>query len=158
MSQKKDASHDFDFLHGRWRIENRRLVKRLAGCTEWETFEATGECKPLPGGLGNYDDFTPVDWLPGFVGMSLRIFSHKTQKWSIYWADTRNQELCDLVVGGFEGGVGIFDARQIFEGKPIIMRYRWSDVDTPSPRWEQLFSEDDGKTWESNWTMQFTRI
>jgi hypothetical protein len=30
-------------------------------------------------------------------------------------------------------------------------------VDTPTPRWEQAFSEDGGETWETNWVMDFAR-
>ena len=44
-----------------------------------------------------------------------------------------------------------------FEGKAIFSRFIWS-VDSPdSCRWEQAFSADGGKTWETNWTMKFTR-
>ena len=28
---------------------------------------------------------------------------------------------------------------------------------TPTPRWEQAFSDDGGVTWEANWIMEFTR-
>ena len=28
---------------------------------------------------------------------------------------------------------------------------------TPTPRWEQAFSADGGKTWETNWVMEMTR-
>ena len=31
-------------------------------------------------------------------------------------------------------------------------------VNTPSPRWEQAFSLDEGNSWETNWTMDFTRM
>ena len=34
---------------------------------------------------------------------------------------------------------------------------RWSGVTTPTPRWEQAFSEDAGTTWETNWVMDFKR-
>jgi hypothetical protein len=37
------------------------------------------------------------------------------------------------------------------------VQFVWSRVTTPTPRWEQAFSDDDGKTWETNWTMDFTR-
>jgi hypothetical protein len=31
-------------------------------------------------------------------------------------------------------------------------------VTTPSPRWEQAFSDDGGETWETNWINDFTRV
>ena len=36
------------------------------------------------------------------------------------------------------------------------MRFVWSGVTTPAPRWEQAFSDDGGRTWETNWVMDFT--
>ena len=42
-----NAAHDFDFLMGSWQVRNTRLVRRLAGCTDWETFDATGPARPL---------------------------------------------------------------------------------------------------------------
>ena len=44
---ERDGAHDFDFQTGHWRIRNERLKKRLQGCTEWETFEATQEASWL---------------------------------------------------------------------------------------------------------------
>lgn len=163
-AQEHDASRDFDFFFGKWRIHNRRLVKRLQGCDEWETFEALSEAKPLPGGIGNMDHFVPIGWRPGFVGMSLRIFSPETKKWSIYWLDNLTGGLArdtgilqPPVVGGFSNGVGIFEASDEFQGQPIIVRYTWSELTAKSARWEQSFSPDNGKTWETNWIMLCTR-
>jgi hypothetical protein len=91
--------------------------------------------------------------------MSLRFFDPKTRRWSIYWADSRRSGLLDPpVIGGFEGGVGIFEGDDTFEGTPIRVRFTWSRTDTPSPRWEQAFSADGGKTWETNWIADFTRV
>lgn len=45
----------------------------------------------------------------------------------------------------------------IFEGRPIKVRFLWTGMATGSPRWEQAFSEDGGRTWEVNWVMDFTR-
>lgn len=159
-----DAAHAFDFLMGLWHIRNTRLVRRLAGCTDWETFEATGTAHPLPGGIGNYDDFTPLEWNPGFVGMSLRVFSHAAQRWSIYWLDNTTGGLDATtgvlrppVVGGFREGVGVFEGDDLCDGRPVRVRFEWSQMHTGAPRWQQAFSADDGATWEVNWVMQFTR-
>jgi len=152
----RDGSHDFDFQTGHWRIRNERLKKRLQGCTEWETFEATQEARLLPGGLGNIDDFVTDHW-PGFVGMSLRLYNRRTRRWSIYWASNQIDGLEPPVVGAFENGVGVFEGRQELDGRPILVRFTWSNITRNGARWEQEFSPDDGKTWEKNWIMTMTR-
>ena len=153
----RDGSHDFDFQTGCWRIRNERLKTRLQGCTEWETFEASQEARLLPGGLGNIDDFVTDHW-PGFVGMSLRLYNRRTGRWSIYWASNQIEGLEPPVVGSFENGVGVFEGRQELEGRPILVRFTWSDITRNGARWEQAFSPDDGKTWEKNWVMTMTRV
>jgi hypothetical protein len=158
-----NPARDFDFWFGPWQIKNTRLLKRLQGCTDWENFYASGSARPLPGGIGNYDDFIPKDWNPSFVGMSLRVFSPVTKLWSIYWLENQTGGLDEAgllkppVVGGFKDGVGVFEGEDVFEGKPIRVRFVWSDISTNTARWEQFFSPDNGATWESNWVMECTR-
>ena len=159
------GSHDFDFWIGRWKIRNKRLVKRLAGCQDWETFDAIGHARALPAGIGNYDDFVAVEWRPGFVGMSLRLFSHQTKRWSIYWLDNvtagldgSTGHLLPPVVGGFKDGTGVFIGPDTFEGKPITVKFVWSDISATSARWHQAFSADAGRSWEINWIMEHSRL
>lgn len=147
---------DFDFLYGFWHVRNRRLQKRLAGCNEWEEFDATSDCHPILGGAGNQDEFLSPH-RPGFVGMSLRLLDPVTQQWSIYWVDNQSVELQPPVHGSFVDGIGIFEGEDTFAGKPIRVRFTWSGTHSATPRWEQAFSVDGGKTWETNWTMEFRR-
>lgn len=150
------GSRGFDFLFGSWNVSNRRLLKRLENCNEWEEFEATSVCHPILGGVGNQDEFISPH-RPGFIGMSLRLFNPQTQKWSIYWMDNQSGALQPPVEGSFFGGEGLFEGEDEFNGKPILVRFLWSRTNTPTPRWEQAFSSDRGLTWESNWTMDFSR-
>jgi hypothetical protein len=34
----------------------------------------------------------------------------------------------------------------------------WQSTGEKSARWEQAFSEDAGKTWETNWVMSFDKV
>ncbi len=114
--------------------------------------------RPLLDGLGNEDEFR-TDHDGGFIGMSFRFYDPQKDQWAIYWADTRRPGLLDApVFGSFSGDVGIFEGDDTFEGRPIRMRFIWSGITTPTPRWEQAFSEDDGETWETNWIMDFTPL
>ncbi|MFP2931791.1 hypothetical protein ACLESO_42770 [Pyxidicoccus sp. 3LG] len=161
MASETDGRGDFDFLFGRWTVRNQRLLRRLQGCTEWMEFEATQEAGPVLGGIGNVDHyFVARHWADGrpFHGMTVRLFDPAAQQWSIYWADSRGGQLQPPVVGRFENGHGVFFGDDTFDGKPIRVRFDWRVTGTMTASWEQAFSPDGGKTWETNWRMLFTRL
>lgn len=149
------APGDFDFLVGSWKIHNRKLKNRLAGCREWEEFEATGECRKILAGFGNIDSFCTDAGSAPFEGMTLRLFNPLTRLWSIYWADSRAVTLDVPQIGSFKNHTGDFYARDVFAGKNIIVRFKWEAGNPDAPVWSQAFSPDNGVTWEWNWQMNF---
>ena len=157
VQERTGTARDFDFLMGGWKVHNRRLRDPLVGSDEWDEFKATSAARPLPGGLGNEDVYC-TDFRGGFIGMSFRFFDPHRKRWFIYWADTRRPgELDPPVLGSFSGDTGVFEGEDIFNGRPILVRFTWTGVTTPTPRWEQAFSDDGGQTWETNWVMDFTQ-
>ena len=137
----------------------------MQGGDDSETFDAVANVRPILGGKGNIDDFVADTWRPGFIGMTMRLIDPATAKWSLYWIDNRAVVLQAPVVGAFENGVGafengvgVFEGREEFDGKPIRVRYVWSGITRDTARWEQAFSWDDGKTWETNWNMDMRRV
>ena len=151
------AVNDFDFLLGSWRVHHRRLKERLAGNHDWIEFEGTCVMQKILGGAGNLDE-NVLDF-PGdaYRAVTLRTYDAAKRQWSIWWVDGRNPGHLDPpLVGGFKDGVGTFHAEHTFRGKPIWVRFLWTNR-TNQPRWEQAFSEDKGNTWETNWTMEFVK-
>jgi hypothetical protein len=155
-TQADDGRHDFDFYHGRWRVRNVRLRERLAGSDDWEIFDAAQECRPILDGLGNIDDFV-TDWDDGFRGMTLRLFDLQAKRWSLYCAGNRSGVLEPPVVGRFENGVGLFEGDDIHRGRPVRVRFTWSEISADSAHWQQAFSADGGRSWETNWHMYMSR-
>jgi hypothetical protein len=151
------GARDFDFLIGRWSVAHRRLRRRLEGDTRWDRFGGTCEMRLLLGGLGNIDD--NIIALPDgtYRGSALRLFDPATTRWSIWWMDSRAPGLQPPVHGRFENGVGTFRGDDTLRGRPIRVRYVWSDIAATHARWVQAFSPDAGATWEENWIMEFTR-
>jgi hypothetical protein len=62
------------------------------------------------------------------------------------------------MLGEFHGNVGIFEGPDELRGEPILVRCTCSRISQTRARWEQAFSEDGGETWETNWTMELTRV
>src|SRR5262245_38035672 len=134
------TASDFDFWFGTWDVHNRWLTRRLAGSDRWEEFPATVVARPLPGVLGNQDEFR-TEHVGGFVRLAFRFFDPELRRWSIYWADSRRPgELDPPVFGTFSGDAGVFEGEDIHRGRPILVRFTWSGITTPTPRWEQAFS------------------
>jgi len=158
---KADLSglHDFDFLAGDWRVHHRRLKERLAGSLEWVEFEGTCSMRPLMGGYGNVDDNVLNMPSGAYNGVGLRSYDPKTGQWAIWWLDGRNPfgDLDPPVKGKFENGVGTFYSDDTLRGKTVRVRYMWSRITPTSAHWEQAYSPDSGKTWETNWTMEFEK-
>jgi hypothetical protein len=60
--------------------------------------------------------------------------------------------------GRFENGAGVFYGDTTIDGAPTRVRFIWSGIASASPRWEQAYSSDAGKTWDTNWIMEFRRV
>ena len=152
-----DGRTDFAFFMGRWKVSHRRLRERLKGSTAWEEFAGTTVARPVLGGLGNVDENVMERASGPLEGLTMRLYDPLSQQWSIYWADSVNANLGTPMIGLFIAGRGEFFAQEIFEGKHIFSRFIWSAITATSCRWEQAFSADGGKIWETNWIMEFTR-
>jgi hypothetical protein len=169
----RDGSHDFDFIFGKFRMPNHRLAKRLVGSHEWVDFITCDEGGPLPGGIGN-TDYWKANYWKDFVGVTVRTYEPKTGLWRIYWVDNRfsGGVIDPPVTGRFNGNVGVFQGTDTYNGTPVLVRFiwtvhpasalaaQWERALNPQglpvvAKWEQAFSRDGGKTWETNWYNEF---
>lgn len=146
---------DFDFLAGSWHVANRWRTDFLDPGSDWEEFPGISRATRHFDGSASFDE---IDFpTKGFSGLTLRVYNPDTKEWSLYWASKRTGTLFPPVVGTFTDGVGEFYGEDTYNDVPILARFRWTDVSTGSPRWDQAFSTDGGQTWLDNWLAEFTR-
>jgi len=158
MQTENDGRNDFDFLLGTWKVYHRSLKQRLKGSTEWQEFYGDTVCRKILNGLGNLDE-NIIHRETGLVhAMTLRLFNPTSREWSIYWSTDLTGTLDVPMIGGFKDGRGEFYSQEVFEGQHIYNRFIWSKLTANSCQWEQAFSIDGGKTWETNWIMEFERV
>ena len=147
--------HDFDFIHGCWTVDHRRLKQRGVGANDWDLFAATSFCEPRLDGLANIEQ---VDCpARGWTGMAVRAFNIEAREWFVYWISSLNGVMQPPVRGRFGTDGCVLEGADTDDGRPVIARYIWSDITPGSARWSQAFSYDAGATWETNWIMDFTR-
>lgn len=147
--------HDFCFLNGEWTVTHRKLRQRLRDCTEWETI--VGGCRhdSWCDGVVSVDEF---DFSAAKTkGCSIRNLDVAAKRWTIRWTTSRTGTLLPPVHGGFDGDRGEFYGTDVEGETPVLARFVWSGRVTGSPRWEQAFSTDGGRTWETNWIMEFAK-
>lgn len=179
--------HDFDFLHGEWEVRHRRRTDFLDPGSQWEEFASTAVCRSLFDGAANIDEidmphlgakgltlrlFDPetrqwsLNWASSRSG---RLFPPVIGGFGTYDGDgDRNRDVDadgDEVEGvgvregpgGARRDRGEFYGDDVHDGRNVRARFIWSGVSGASARWEQAFSSDGGRTWLTNWVMDFTR-
>ena len=147
------SNKDFDFLVGNWVMKNKHLNARLANSKEYTEFESTVENHAGLQGMGNFDVVRrKLDNGTVYEGRTVRTFDPQTKLWRLYWMDSNGGPLDPPQIGSFENGIGLFFAKDYQVGRPVIIVYKWDKRDPEHPRWSQAFSDDNGKTWEWNYT------
>ena len=155
MAQPNGGPHDFDFEFGKWRVHHR--IKRDS---RWVEFEGTCADRVLIDGSADVEEHTFFRPTGTTYGIALRTYDAKTGQWAIWWVDGRDPHaaLDPPVKGRFTDGTGTFYSDSVVDGKTIRTRYIWSRITATSARWEQALSSDLGKTWDTNWVMELSRV
>lgn len=152
----ESRNSDFAFLDGNWRVQHRYL--RAKQSQEWIEAQGTVSHREYQHGWANVEDYV-ID-RPGRpnYAVALRSYDSKNGQWNIWWLDGRFPSVIEQPMKGrFENGVGTFHGATMLDGKPTRVRFTWSDTTSASPRWQQAYSYDDGKTWETVWIMKLQR-
>lgn len=152
------SSHDFDYLVGKWTMKNKHLNKRLSNCKEWTEFESSVENVNGLEGNGNFDIVRSNNNGKKYEGRTIRTFDPETRLWRLYWVDSYGGAIDPPQVGSFQGNIGLFFAKDYQVGRPVIVVFRWDKTNPENPVWSQAFSDDNGKTWEWNYTNTSYRV
>lgn len=151
------GQQDFDWEIGSWDTKLRRLSKPLSGSSEWLEYAGTTDVKPLMGKRANIVEFDVRGAAGRIAGVSLRLYQPESGKWSLHFANLANGLMTEPMLGSFKQGQGSFFGRDTLGGREILVRFLINPVNEDQWRFEQAYSADDGKTWETNWIAVDTR-
>jgi hypothetical protein len=140
-------------------MRQRKVNGDLHVLGDWTPFEATATFEPALDGraiFGKYSMHKPDGIQPA---VDIRFFNPETKVWTIYWAGDKDYVWQDnpMKGGGSSGNALVFIMPDTFDGHAVLTRYMWRVCSHDEAHWEQAFSNDQGKTWTENWTMDFAR-
>src|SRR5688572_5663956 len=147
----RDGQHDFDFEIGTWKTHLRRLQRPLSGSTTWVEYEGTTVVSKVLDGRANLVELKVAGPAGRIEGLSLRLYNPKSRQWSLNFVNINDGTLSPPTIGGFKDGRGEFYNPETFNGRPIRVRFVIIKITNDQYRFEQAFSDDNGKTWELNW-------
>jgi hypothetical protein len=146
----RDGRHDFDFIEGRWKVDNHQL-RNSGGSDGWNHFELDYEGWSMMGALANVDRIYGQRAGKYFEGVSVRTFDPATRDWTIYWMDINHPHLTEEVRGHFEGDAGTFLSTN------KATRFIWRREMPDKAHWRQELLLPQGR-WETNWKMDFRHV
>ena len=156
-AKSRDGRHDFDWDIGTWKTHQKRLLHPLTGSSTWVEYHGTDVVRKIWDGanIGEIKADGPTGHLELF---GLRLYNPDTGEWSIYFSNSGGGVLSAPVIGGFKGGHAEFIDQESYNGKAILVRFSILDITADSCRFEQAFSNDGGRTWETNFVVDETRM
>lgn len=150
--------HDFDFEFGpTWTAHLRLLGHRLVGAHDWIDFHGTLLTHKLWSGQGNMSELVVTNGKANIVGGALHLYNPGTRQWSVWFANAITGTLGVPSVGHFANGQGVLYDREMQNGRMVTVRQIFSNVSAHTFNFDQAFSVDNGKTWETNLTIRYTR-
>jgi hypothetical protein len=149
--------HDFDFEWGSWKAHLRLLPHRFVGSHDWIEYYGTLVVHKLWGGKGNISELEVRSASSRIEGGAIHLYNPATHEWSVTFASSDTGTLGVPNVGHFENGRGLFYDHELYRGRSILDRWIITNTSAHAFHFEQAFSTDNGKTWETNLIIDYTR-
>ena len=156
LSTVRGNPHDFDFEFGSWKAHV-RIRPPLSHSNTWVSYDGTSVVRKVWRGRANLGELEVANRHSHLEGLTLRLYHPQTRQWYVYFSNSADGELGVPSIGGFSHGRGEFFDRESLHGKPVDVKFVFSDISTRSFKFVQSYSGDNGKTWIVNWDSTFTR-
>lgn len=150
---ERDGQHDFDWGIGTWKTRQSRL---LQNSHTWVEYSGTDVIRKIWGGRANMGEIE-ADGPAGHLEiLSLRLYNPHAHQWSFNVALSAVGILSPMFGEFKNGGASFVDLEPYHNDKMTPLRIGVSDITPNSNHFEQSFSEDGGKTWETNFIVTET--
>jgi hypothetical protein len=157
VSTAQDGSHDFDFNFGVWHTHIRRILDPFAPSSQSMELEGTVTVRKIWNGKAQLEEIEADGPNGHWEGATLFLYNPEAHQWSQTFVDSKAGVLNSPSIGSFNSGRGELVSQDTFQNKTILVKGVWSDITPNSHRFEELYSNDGGRTWHPAFIAQLTR-
>ena len=145
----RDGRHDFDWDYGTWKTHQKRRLHPLTGSTTWVEYSGTDVVRKIWDGAnsGTIEADGPAGHLEIF---SVRLYNPDSHQWSVDFTNSATGAFSQPLFGEFKDGRADLYDQEPYNGRMIMVRFSVFDITATTCHFEQAFSDDGGKTWETN--------
>jgi len=142
MTETTPPAQAFDFWLGEWVVswdEGGQGVNRIDKILDGKVIREQFDGRPdMP-----------------FRGMSLSVYDPRSELWRQTWVD--NDGNYWAFHGRFQDGRMTLSTEVDVEGKPVLLRMVFYNIEADELDWNWERSEDGGRTWDLRWHIHYTR-
>lgn len=150
FAMQSDPASQFDFWVGEWECSGRS--RNAPGKDEWTETKAENSIKKILAGKVVEESFS----MPGFDGKSVTVYDARNQQWRQTWVDSAGGYL--VFTGGWKDGkMTLVQVMAPNAPAGLGMRMVFSDITKDAFLWQWERTNDDGKTWELQWKLDYKR-
>jgi hypothetical protein len=152
-----DGQHDFDFNFGVWNTHIRRLTHPLSGSSDYIELNGTVTVRKVWDGRAQLEEIETEGPNGHWEGLTLFLYNPAARQWSQTFVGSKSGVFAGSTIGAFKNGRGELYTQDTYDGRSILVRGVWSDIKADSHRYEESYSDDGGKTWETVFSASLTR-
>jgi len=150
VSQRPCSSpeaHQFDFWIGEWKVEWQNTDSTKA--------QGTNVVNLILGSCVIEENFSAK---PGvdFMGKSFSVYNPAEKLWQQTWVDDQGGYM--VFTGGMENNKMILSRKISRNDIELIQRMVFYNISKDEFDWNWESSEDNGKTWQLNWKLHYTKM
>jgi len=154
---ERDGSHDFDFAFGAWKTHIRRRVHALSASNEMIELNGTVNARKVWDGRAQLEEIETDGPKGHWEGATLFMYNPGAHQWSMTFINSSIGTFTNGLIGSFKDGRAELFATDTLDGRAILVRGTWSNLTPTTHRYEEAYSADGGKTWETELTADKTK-
>jgi hypothetical protein len=153
----RDGAHDFDFNFGVWKSHITRLVHPLTDSKESIELNGTVAVRKVWDGKAWLEEMEADGPKGHWQGMTLFLYNPQSHQWSQTFVNSSQGVVAGTLTGSFQDGREELYSQDTVDGRAILVRGTWSNIAADSHRYQEAYSTDGGKTWQTVFTADLIR-